>query len=252
MIKKISFIGSGNVATHLALAFQKVNIQIMQIVSRNEKSGKLLAKHTNALFTSNIKNLLKTDLIIICVNDDSIVSVAKQLPDVPIVHTSGNTSIKIFNDKINAGVFYPLQTFSKETPIDFKPTPLCIEGNNSSFEKKIVRLAQKISNKVYSINSEKRKHLHVSAVIASNFSNFCYLIAKKQLDSENLKFELLKPLILETAKKIINTNPALTQTGPAKRGDKKVIKQHLKLLQDDNYKKIYKLLSKNILKEYGK
>ena len=252
MIKKISFIGSGNVATHLALAFYKINIKIIQIVSRNKKSGELLAKQTNALFTSNMKNLLTTDLIIICVNDDSIASVAKQLPDIPIVHTSGNTSIKIFNDKINTGVFYPLQTFSKEIPIDFKPTPLCIEGNNSSFEKKIVRLAHKISDKVYAINSEQRKHLHLSAVIASNFSNFCYLIAKKQLDSENLNFELVKPLILETAKKIIHTNPILAQTGPSKRGDKKVIKQHLEILKDENYKKIYKLLSQNILKEYGK
>tara|TARA_B100001250_G_scaffold404679_1_gene421020 strand:- start:899 stop:1657 length:759 start_codon:yes stop_codon:yes gene_type:complete len=252
MIKKISFIGSGNVATHLALAFQKSNIKIIQIVSRNEKSGKLLAKHTNSLFTSNIQNLLKTDLIITCVNDDNIASIVKQIPNIPIVHTSGNNSITVFTNKLNYGVLYPLQTLNKEISIDFKNIPLCVEGNNANFEKDILKLGQKISNKVYYVNSENRKHLHLSAVIASNFSNFCYLIAKKQLDSKNLKFDLLKPLILETAQKIINTDPTLTQTGPAKRGDKKVIKQHLEILKDDNYKKIYKLLSQNILKEYGK
>ena len=252
MIKKISIVGSGNVATHLALAFQKANIKIIQVVSRNEKGGELLAKHTNSLFTSNIKSLLKTDLIIICVNDDNIASIVKQLPNIPIVHTSGNTSITVFSNKLNYGVLYPLQTLNKEIYSDFKNIPLCVEGNNANFEKDILQLGQKISNKVHFVNSEKRKHLHLSAVIASNFSNFCYLIAKKQLDSQNLNFDLLKPLILETAKKIINSDPKITQTGPAKRGDKKVIKQHLEILKDDNYKKIYKLLSQNILKEYGK
>ena len=125
-------------------------------------------------------------------------------------------------------------------------------GTNTFFEHELFILSQRISNKVFYINSDQRQNLHLSAVIASNFSNFCYLIAKKQLESKNIDFELIKPLILETAQKIIHTDPKIAQTGPAKRGDEKIIQKHLSILKDDNYKKIYKLLSNNILNEYGK
>ena len=252
MIKKIVIIGSGNVATQFALAFERVNIKIMQIVSRNQQTGRALAKQTKSLFTSKLTNLIETDLIVICVNDDNIKSVVDQLPEIPMIHTSGSTSINVFKSQINGGVMYPLQTLSRSVDADFKTIPICIEANNNVFEDEIFLLSKRISNKVYCLNSEKRKNLHLSAVIASNFSNFCYLIAKKQLDAQNIEFELIKPLILETAKKIIDTDPKIAQTGPAKRGDKKVIQKHLEILKDDNYKKIYKLLSKNILNEYDK
>ena len=251
MIKKIVIIGSGNVATQFALAFQRVNIKIEQIISRNLKSGKLLANKTNSLFKSKLKDLVKSDLIIICVNDDNIDSVVDELPDLPMIHTSGSTSMKIFKNRKNVGVIYPLQTLSTTNNTDFKTIPICVEGNNTFFEHELFLLSQRISNKVFYLNSDQRQNLHLSAVIAANFSNFCYLIAKKQLDSKNIDFELIKPLILETAKKIIHTDPKLTQTGPAKRGDKKIIQKHLEIIKDDNYKKIYKLLSNNILNEYG-
>ena len=250
-MKKIVIIGSGNVATQFALAFQRVNIKIEQIISRNLKSGKLLANKTNSLFSSKLKDLVNSDLIIICVNDDNIDSVVDELPDLPMIHTSGSTSIKIFKNRKNVGVIYPLQTISTTINTDFTTIPICVEGNNTFFEHELFLLSQRISNKVFYLNSDQRQNLHLSAVIASNFSNFCYLIAKKQLDSKNIDFELIKPLILETAKKIIHTDPKIAQTGPAKRGDKKIIEKHLEILKDDNYKKIYKLLSNNILNEYG-
>ena len=252
MIKKIVIIGSGNVATQFALAFQRVNIKIEQIISRNLKSGEFLANKINSLFSSKLKDLVKSDLIIICVNDDNIDSIVDELPDLPMIHTSGSTSIKIFKNRKNVGVIYPLQTLSTTIDTDFTTTPICVEGNNTFFEHELFILSQRISNKVFYINSDQRQNLHLSAVIASNFSNFCYLIAKKQLESKNIDFELIKPLILETAQKIIHTDPKIAQTGPAKRGDKKIIQKHLSILKDDNYKKIYKLLSNNILNEYGK
>ena len=252
MIKKISILGSGNMATQLSLAFLKTNIQIDQIISRNKQTGKLLAKQINTTFSDNINSLKNPDLIIMCVNDDSIKSLAKKLPNIPVVHTSGNTSINIFHNKTDCGVLYPIQSLNKEITIKFTHIPICIEGNNPVFEKKIFNLTQKISKTVLCLTSEKRKHLHLSAVIASNFSNFCYLIAKKHLDEQQLPFSLLIPLIIETAQKIEHQDPLLSQTGPAKRGDKQVISEHLKILKNENYKKIYKLLSKNILKEYEK
>ena len=134
--------------------------------------------------------------------------------------------------------------------VDFRNIPICIEANSPILEKKLLNLSKQISNNVIVLNSSKRKHLHLAAVIASNFSNYCYSISKNILDNENINFDLLNPLIQYTAQKNLNKNPLKNQTGPAKRGDKNTIKEHLSLLIDKNHKKIYKLLSQNILKEH--
>jgi len=252
MIKKITIIGSGNVATQLSLAFKRANFEIIQIISRNQKSGEQLAKKINTSFSNDIKGVLKSDFIIICVNDDNISSVVKKLPDIPVVHTSGNTSIEVLKNKKIYGVIYPVQSLSKERKINFNNVPVCVEASNRNFEKKLVTIIKKISNHVYILDSKSRKYLHLSAVITSNFSNYCYSISKDILDQKKIDFSLLKPLIIYTAEKTLYQEPKLNQTGPAKRGDKKTIKEHLEILDNKNYKNIYKLLSKNILKEYEK
>ena len=250
MIKKITIIGSGNTATLLGLAWHTANIEIVQILSRNRKSGRNLANKLNSQFIQNPLDLEKVDLIVICVNDDNISEIVQLLPNVNIVHTSGNSAINILKNKKNYGVIYPVQSLNKELEIDFKNIPICIEANSTILEKKLIDLSKQISHNVIVLNSQKRKHLHLAAVIASNFSNYCYSIAKNILDNENINFDLLNPLIQHTAQKNLNKNPINNQTGPAKRGDKNTIQEHLSLLVDENHKKIYKLLSQNILKEY--
>lgn len=250
MIKKITIVGSGNTATQLGLAWCTANIEIVQILSRNRKAGQNLAKKLKSQFIQNSSDLKKVDLILICVNDDNISEVVNSLPNVHIAHTSGNTSMKILSEKSNYGVIYPVQSLNKEMEIDFTHIPICIEANSSILEKKLIDLSAQISNNVIILNSHKRKHLHLAAVIASNFSNYCYSIAKNILDNEHINFDLLNPLIQHTAQKNLNKNPLHNQTGPAKRGDKNTIKEHLSLLKNENYKKIYKLLSKNILEEH--
>ena len=158
----------------------------------------------------------------------------------------------VFKNKKKHGVIYPLQSINKESKIDFQNIPICVESNNTILEKEIVLLVEKISNHIYIFNAKKRQKLHLAAVIASNFSNYCYFIAKDILKTEKLDFNLLNPLIQYTAKKNLNKNPKKNQTGPAKRGDLKTLQKHLKLINNKNYKKIYKLLSESILKEYEK
>ncbi len=253
MIKNITIIGSGNVATQLSNAFKKNELKIVQIIARNKISGKELAKKTNSCYTDDFSRIKKTDLIIICVSDDNIQEISNKIPNnMSVVHTSGSTSLNVLKKNNNYGVIYPLQSLNKNQPIRFQNIPICIEGNNKNYERILLDLCQKITNKIYFLDSKKRKHLHLSAVIASNFSNFCYLMAKKELDKYHINFDLLKPLILQTANQILNTPPLICQTGPAKRKDKKVIKEHLTMLKDENYKKIYKLLSQSIIKEYEK
>jgi predicted short-subunit dehydrogenase-like oxidoreductase (DUF2520 family) len=248
----IVIIGAGNVATQLGIALHKEGYLISQVYSRTNKSATALAKKINAEAISDLKKLNTTATIyIIAVKDDAISKIAKQLKlkDKIIVHTSGSIPLEVLkNCSKNYGVFYPLQTFSKDKKVDFKNIPICIEANNKATLNTLTYFAKSISNNVQKANSEQRKVLHVAAVFACNFSNHLYSIANDILTQNKLSFDLLKPLIEETTDKIKNNLPAKMQTGPAIRGDKKTMNAHLKLLKrDKELTTIYTLLSKSII-----
>jgi len=250
---RITIIGSGNVATHMAAAFKNASHAIVQVYSRNMQNAALLAYHVKADAIDDLHNINPdTDLFVIAIKDDIIGPVAEQLAihKKLIIHTSGAAdmfTLLAFSD--NVGVFYPLQTFSKTKEIDFWNVPLCIEGNTVEITTQLQQLAQTISNKVYLIDSAKRKTLHLAAVFACNFPNYLYNIAQQLLSKQDIDFELIRPLILETAEKVQHDLPANVQTGPAVRNDKTTMNAHLKLLHDEpQLQHLYELLSQGIIK----
>ena len=252
-INKIVLIGSGNVATHLALALTNKGKEIIHIYGRTISKVKKLAGKINSSFSDRPEDIPDdAELYIISVSDDAICDVLKKIDfaNKLIVHTSGTSHIEILKKSSdNFGIFYPLQTFSADINIDFKNTPICIEANTKENEILLSDLAKSISDNVYVISSEERKILHVCAVFVSNFSNFMYSIADDILEKHNLSFDILKPLILESAKKIISNKPKDVQTGPAFRKDQKTIEEHIDFLSDsEDYKNIYKILSDHIIK----
>jgi predicted short-subunit dehydrogenase-like oxidoreductase (DUF2520 family) len=253
--KSITFIGAGNVATHLAKAFFNKGFTINNIYSRSIKNAKELAQSVNSVAVNNLNDLnSSSDIYLICVSDDSIEEVLAKLNLTTgiIAHTSGSIDISVFKDRNIAeyGIFYPLQTFSKNKPVNINEVPFCIEACCESVEEKLSGLAQQVSCSVQYIDSEKRKKLHLAAVFACNFSNHMYSIASELLERDGLDFSILKPLIIETAKKITDNDPRTMQTGPAIRKDEEVIKNHLELLaHSPAYKDIYKKITDNIIKE---
>ncbi|MDY6467674.1 F420-dependent NADP oxidoreductase [Acinetobacter faecalis] len=255
---RISFIGAGRVAYHLAKALGSQH-QIVQICSRTFEKAEWLSLQVQAQAISNFENInADIDLMIIAVSDQSIKSVIEQispfLKDVCIVHTSGSTHLNVLaktHDK--CGVFYPLQTFSLEREIDWKNTPLFIEATNKKDLGNLLHLANSLSNKVYSYDSEQRLSLHLAAVFACNFSNYCYDMAKEIVDAKHVDFSLLYPLIQETANKAVANNPKDMQTGPAMRGDENIIQMHTNMLMQDqraDLKSVYQLLSQQILERH--
>lgn len=251
---RITLIGSGNVATHLGAAFKNAGHKIVQVFSRNAQNAALLAYHIGADAIDNLDSIdSNTDIFIISVNDDTIATIAEQLAkyDKLIVHTSGATSLynlTAFTDK--AGVFYPLQTFSKTKEVDFRTVPICIEGAYETITKTLKQLAQTISNKVYLVDSSQRRTLHLAAVFACNFPNYLYTVAQELLAKQNMDFDLLRPLIQETAEKVQQQFPADVQTGPAIRGDQKTIANHLQMLKNEpELEQLYRLLSQGIIKK---
>ena len=154
------------------------------------------------------------------------------------------------NKHNNYGVFYPLQTFSKSRDIDFSTIPVCIEANTEKNYTLLNKLGNALSNDVRAVSSSQRKGLHLAAVFVCNFVNHLYAMGANVCKENDLPFEVLKPLILETANKVMGLHPSEAQTGPAKRNDKKTMKNHLKALDNKEHKKIYKLLSKAIKNTY--
>lgn len=252
-IKNISFIGSGNVASHLAIALFRNNFSIKQVFSKSFKNANSLAKKVNAQPIESMSQLSNNaDLYIIAVPDDAIENIINQFPfkDKLVVHTSGSVNLESFSKKQfqHFGIFYPLQTFSKKIAVDFKHIPFCLEANTSANLKVIEKITKQLSDKVYHVNSEQRKLLHLAAVFACNFSNNMYQIAFDICQQNQLNFDILKPLIVETANKIVNQTPLEAQTGPAKRNDVKTIEKHLASLDNQKkYQEIYRLVTENIL-----
>ena len=158
--------------------------------------------------------------------------------------------MNIFKNRFeNFGVFYPVQTFSKTRNLDFSKIPICIEANSITLENELLELAKILSSSACVIDSEKRKFLHLSAVFASNFSNHMYDIAAEILSQKDISFDLLKPLIDETAQKAIDTGARNAQTGPAVRNDQKIIQNHIEMLKNQpEFEKIYRFVSESIFK----
>jgi predicted short-subunit dehydrogenase-like oxidoreductase (DUF2520 family) len=250
---RISIIGSGNVATHLGAAFKNAGHRIIQVYSRDMHNAALLAYHIGAEAIDDLNNInSEIDIFIISVKDDIITSIAGELVKYQklIVHTSGATDLeRLLALTPDAGVFYPLQTLSKNKEIDFLTVPLCIEGANEDITLNLEQLARSISNNVYRVSSGQRKILHLAAVFACNFPNYLYDVAEQLLAKHQLDFGLLRPLILETAQKVQDHLPGEVQTGPAIRNDEATMAAHLQLLDDDPALKIiYNVLSQAIIK----
>lgn len=252
--KPITFIGAGNVASHLAKAFFSKGFTISKIYSKSIDNAKILATIVNAQACDDLYELTdENHIYIVCVSDDAITNVLNKISIKKplIIHTSGSVNIDVFKSKdfANYGIFYPLQTFSKNKDVNISTVPFCIEANTKENENTLLALANILSNNVQLINSEERKKLHLAAVFACNFSNYMYTIADELLSESNLDLNLLKPLIIETANKIKDSNPKDMQTGPAKRNDKAIIENHLQLLaKSKDYQDIYKLITENIIK----
>jgi len=245
----VNIIGSGNVASHLiATILLEKDITVQKIYARRPYTLEGIIESSR--ITARIEDLKPADITIICISDDYIHEISTQIPfeNQLVVHTSGSSDISVINPKNRQGVLYPLQTFTKSKKINFKDVPLCIESAKIADLILLKKVAGILSNKVYIINSEQRRSMHVAAVFASNFVNHMYQIANEICNEKNIPFEILMPLIQETAQKIKTLSPKDAQTGPAKRQDKKTILRHLDALDDSLQREIYTLLTNSIIK----
>jgi predicted short-subunit dehydrogenase-like oxidoreductase (DUF2520 family) len=248
----IVLLGSGNVATHLGRGFKMAGQTIVQVWSRDIAHAKKLADTLASQAISDLEDINRSaDLYIIAVKDSAIRELASTLNigDKLIVHTSGSTPLEALDGvSLHTGVFYPLQTFSRNKAVDFRRVPIAIEATNPEDLAAIRAIADRLSERVTELSSTQRRALHVAAVFACNFTNHLAAISQKLLEDENLDFDLLRPLIAETADKVQLYDPGTVQTGPAIREDNEIINSHLEMLQDKpELQELYKRLSQSIV-----
>lgn len=243
---RVAIIGGGNVATHLAKAFSKTkDVSLVQMYARNNQQIKHLEQLVDT--TDNLDLLATADVYIIAISDDAIAKVSAKIDKKKgfVVHTSGSASLNTLKNNGRKGVFYPLQSFSKDKEVDFNEIPFCLEAENKEDLKTLEKLAKSIGKNIYTINSEQRKSLHAAAVFVNNFTNHMYKMGADICEEHQVPFEVLHPLIKETAQKITTLSPEESQTGPAKRNDQETIQNHLTLLTKEQ-QKIYQLITKSI------
>ena len=253
-IQRVGFIGSGNMATHLASALNEREIDVVFIAGRKLEHAQDLADKFGAVATIDLSSVInfEVDLIIIAVNDRQIESVSMQLKEfeIPIVHTSGATPKSILSGhSAEFGVFYPLQTITKSEAVDFSTLPICIDSSTPSFQDALENLAKLLTSKIYSVSDEQREWLHLSAVLLNNNINHLLARVNDILLDKKLPEEILQPLLKETIRKAALQHPKEIQTGPAIRNDENTKERHLKLLEewnDESLTNLYKAFWESI------
>ncbi len=248
----VVILGTGNLAMHLFRAFSRSSgVRVVQVVGRNPESLYWFSGLVST--TTDFTIIEDADVYLIAVKDDATAEVSHHLHGKKgvVAHTSGTVEMDALIPE-NRGVFYPLQTFTKGKDIDFEKVPICIEAKEEQSLIILRSLAHTLSQNVHEVHSEQRKKLHLAAVFVNNFTNYLYAVGEEICIKEGLPFDLLKPLILETAEKIQSMSPKEAQTGPARRNDQKSMQDHLKLLDNEKHIALYKLMSEAIKQAYEK
>ena len=249
---KIVLIGAGNLATHLGKALHAAGHDMVQVFSRTMQSAETLASLLDAEPLTDMAQVRDdADVYIFSVKDSALEQLISQLcggEKKVFLHTAGSMPMSVFRGKaLHYGVLYPMQTFSKQREVDFSIIPCFIEANDEFAQKQIEGLAVQISHRVYQLSSEDRRYLHLSAVFACNFANHCYAVSQELLQQHGIPFDVMLPLIDETAAKVHGMTPKEAQTGPAVRYDENVIGKQIQLLENQPYfQKIYDCMSKSI------
>lgn len=270
---KIVLIGAGNLATHLGKALHAAGHDMVQVFSRTMQSAETLASLLDAEPLTDIAQVRDdADVYIFSVKDSALLQLVAQLcrheadglgedgavnalrkakkgeHERVFLHTAGSMPLSVFKGMAqHYGVLYPMQTFSKQREVDFSIIPCFVEANDEFAQKQIEGMAREISGRVYQLSSEDRKYLHLSAVFACNFANHCYAISQELLEEHGIPFDVMLPLINETAAKVHEMKPKDAQTGPAVRYDENVIGKQSKLLENHpHFKKVYDSMSKSI------
>ena len=249
---RIVLVGAGGLATNLGLALHEAGHDVLAVFSRTMEHARMLAERIGSQPTDDICALPnEADLFIVSVKDAVLTDVVQQLmqgrEEQYFAHTAGSMSLTLFQGMArHYGVFYPMQSFSKERRINFSEVPVFLEASDAQTLTQLKALSATLTPHVYELSTDERRYLHLAAVFACNFANHCYALSAEILQQHGLPFSVMLPLIDETARKVHHLSPLEAQTGPAVRYDLNVISKQQQLLDDPDMRELYERLSKSI------
>lgn len=252
----VVMIGAGKLATNLCKALYRKGFRIVQVYSRTAEAASALAAVVEADYTTSFESITPdAKLYIVALTDSALIDNIDAIcrdkrPEALLVHTAGSVPMSVWEGHTsNYGVIYPMQTFNKEREVNFSEISFFIEASSVESAELLKRIAHTLSDKIYEVDSEKRKMIHLSAVFACNFTNHMYALADKILQRCDLPFDILLSLVDETARKVHELAPAKAQTGPALRFDRSIMERHEAMLADDtDMQTVYRMLSESIHK----
>ena len=249
---RIVLVGAGGLATNLGLALHEAGHDVLAVFSRTMEHARILAERIGSQPTDDICALPnEADLFIVSVKDAVLTDVVQQLvqgrEEQFFAHTAGSMPLELFQGMArHYGVFYPMQSFSKERRINFSEVPVFLEASDAQTLTLLKTLSATLTPHIYELSTDERRYLHLAAVFACNFANHCYALSAEILQQHGLPFNVMLPLIDETARKVHHLSPLEAQTGPAIRYDLNVINKQQQLLDDPAMKELYERLSKSI------
>lgn len=250
---RIAWIGAGNLATRLGLALKEAGHEAVQVYSRTMESASALAGLLGCPATNDVGRVDLTAEVYVFSVKDSVLErlvgeIAPRVGRALCLHTSGSMPADVFcGQAVRYGVLYPMQTFSRLQEVRFKEIPCFIEASDAETLRTVRAMALSVSDRVEEMSSSRRAYLHVAAVFACNFVNHCYALSAELLERQGIPFDVMLPLVDETARKVHRLSPHEAQTGPAVRYDENVIGRHLQMLEgEDDMREIYEMMSKSI------
>jgi len=253
----ISIAGAGRVAEALCKELFHAGLKIDKVVSPTKVNGKPLAASCNADWSNELIFPVSTKIILVSVPDHSLRVVLNEIQcsdETLVAHTAGSLGLDIFPDKIKRkGIFYPLQTFSKSRKVSFTDLPFMLEASDDKSSLILKSLAESVKGRVYFVDTNQRRMLHLAAIFVNNFTNYMLTIGKEVTLRAGFPFEILVPLLRETMSKALDNGPENSQTGPAVRNDQNTIEKHLELLSfSPELQKIYNEMTQSIIEYYKK
>lgn len=251
-LNRVAIIGSGNLAESLARAIAGSDAELVQVFARNAERGRAVAAIGGTAWTDDPAQLADADLYLIAVSDRAVGEVAAALPfpeHAAVAHTAGSVPLEALPATIaRRAVFYPMQTFTRGRAVDFTEIPVFVEARDEGLLAELERFACRLTRTVIRADSERRSKIHLAAVFACNFTNHLYALSERIARSAGLEFDVLKPLVRETAAKAMDAaSPADVQTGPAVRSDRVTMARHEGMLAGEgDMERIYQIISQSI------
>lgn len=255
---KITYVGAGNVATHLAPALAAGGHEVVCVFSRTIEAATKMAERVGQCCraTNRLEDILPADAYIISVRDDALPEVLGRWPqscrDGVLIHTAGTLPMSLLEGAAkHFGVLYPMQTFSKDKALDLRKIPFFIEGNGQMSLEAVRQLAESVSESVVELSSDERRYLHLGAVFACNFANHMVALGHEILERHGIDPACLLPLVEETTAKLRSLSPHEGQTGPARRNDREVMAAQLEALgETPELQELYRVISESIVTRF--